>query len=142
MSLTRGMIIKDGRPIMPQWMDRGRVRYFNAVPVNGTYYVAFPWTGDVRILYISVRHVSGAGRDIRCRVSSDGNVYASASINQNNNTWYYWYREPQRDDMTAGVAQVMAKIDMPWFGHSLMVEVAAWQAGVADLECVVMYEQL
>ena len=147
MSLTRGLIIKSGRPTLPQFRDRpvSTTGLLNPPLVDAPYY-ALPVTGDVRGLYFTYLQFSGvaAAEQIRFSVVVDGTAYTGVNLAAAHNTLYYVYLNDNADALVDSVNRTGMKIGFPWYGQSmfcLLVEEIMVPVG-STLQGWVRYEQL
>lgn len=97
MSLGRGLIVRDGRPIISQFLFRPLIECFDAGPLaNPGPTVMYPgYLGDVCILYLCLLQRSGGVRNIGLRADLDGTTIeisrGGALADLADNTIYYAY---------------------------------------------------
>jgi len=134
MSLSRGLIIKSGRPTLPTWGFRA---LFNgdASLAAGTWGDIIPVSGDLNVAYILVRQTSiPGGRDIEVRATVDGNVVTGTQVGAVQNTWYYAFLDDNTENIVFSVTRNRFGNDTEWPGQSARVEYRPVGGGVTALQ--------
>lgn len=146
MSLTGGLIIKSGRPTLPQFGGRPISTVTATPPVQFLWNVALPTTGDVRGLYFTYVQSNGVAgaEDIIYLIDADGVRYAGQNVAAVSGTVYYIYLDEDADVLLDNVNRTGMKADFPWYAQSLQCVVfhnSVVPAG-SSLTGSVRYEQL
>ena len=127
MSLIGGLIIKSGRPTLPQWGMRPLVTDTRTLDLTmrNTWFTVFGPAGDVNVLYFnnaSVLHNETI--EVRCLV--DGTTFTAAGQGHAGPPHqYYYYLDPSSDALLHGADGVVtqAGLDYPWYGQSFEIQI-------------------
>lgn len=142
MSLIKGLPIKDGRPILPQWRFRPIAALVQNNPVQNTWYEVLPVTGDAALALVSLEHQTAVNRDIEVRITSEGVAYTGTFVNAVTVTRYYAVLDPDADTLTLGVALALAGNLVWWPSQAVQVEIRTTDPGVNVLRGYVRYWSL
>ena len=122
MSLSRGMIIKRGRPTLPQWAVRPLVTQ-NIPQASG--YVTLIDVGDAMLVTLAVTNNGLANRNYGARITVDGQVYETpgGGVQVNVGVTEYFSVDPVNDALLLDttITSLLAP-SMGLWGQSLRVE--------------------
>jgi len=139
MSLSRGLIIKSGRPTLPQYRWREPIEETLVDPAVGTFFQMVAPIGDPLIEYVTVRNVGANVWNVR--FTGDGDVITSAGISTGGATHFLVLDE---DEAAIGVQAAAAPFGT--FGaasyQSAMFEAVRTLVGASTLRLRVRYRQL
>ena len=148
MSLSRGLIIYDGNPLVPQFRDRAMAEMDVTPPVDDLWYDVFDpdIASDLRGLFLTVRQSNGGAsdEDLDVRVTADGTVY-QGSFTATSGVVYYMYLDTynQLNIVDDTVIREMKYME-PWYAQTMRIRIrqtSAVGAG-ATLRGRCRYEQL
>lgn len=144
MSLSRGLIIYDGKPLVPQFLYRDVINVFDAGPLPNPGPTVFygDFIGDVVIKYVTLVHVSGAAKTLGLNVTLDGNVL-TGTRGMVDNTVYYGTVNPRGDNIVWDTDRVLFCSDTTQYAQSFgNISVPVGSAGVDNVRLIVRYDQL
>ena len=128
--------------LFEQWRYMPLAIYTNAAPAHAAEYDVLPTTSDVRCIYITTTHDSGAARNIRINLYMDGEVIVGAFAPVQA-VRYYHYIDPITEGVLNDNANVwMARYQDVLFAQTLRVTVETVAGGVLDLVATVRYDTL
>ena len=139
MSLSRGLIIKSGRPTLPQYRWRDPIQVNVVDPAVGVWVEAIAVIGDPLVEYLTVSN--GGGNVWGVRITGDGQVITDAAVNTGGANHFMVL-----DEDTADMDNQPAAAPFATFGagsyQSFRVEVQRTLAGADTMRVRLRYRQL
>jgi len=138
------MIIKSGRPTLPQFRYRDVINEFDAGPLASpgptTFFADF--LGDVRILYVTLRHVSGGAKTLQLNATLDGTTIGTGAA-LNDNTLYYVFISPTGQTHSYTTDRTLYSADESQYAQSFgNLSITAGNPDIDNVRLIVRYVQL